>query len=69
MVDYFVGRQLELEENPGTRKRMLVMSMVVNLGFLGFFKYFNFFIDSFRDLFKISNDLSLHIILPVGISF
>ncbi len=55
------------------RKRILIFSMVMNLGFLGFFKYFNFFIDSFASLmhsFGLQPSMSsLNIILPVGISF
>ena len=51
----------------------LWISVGVNLGFLGFFKYFNFFIDSFVSLFSVIgvqvNTFTLEIILPVGISF
>ena len=72
-VDYFVGLKLDGTEQPRQRKMLLVTSMVVNLGFLAFFKYFNFFIDSFQDmLLSIGYDGSFHslnIILPVGISF
>ncbi len=55
------------------RKTILVFSMVMNLGFLGFFKYTNFFIESFaamvRSLGMQPSNITLHIILPVGISF
>jgi alginate O-acetyltransferase complex protein AlgI len=55
------------------RKAVLTFSMVMNLGFLGFFKYFNFFADSFADLvgaFGLQPSwTTLNIILPVGISF
>lgn len=55
------------------RKLFLIMSLVVNLGLLGFFKYYNFFIDSFIHSFaSIGIELSpytLQVILPVGISF
>jgi D-alanyl-lipoteichoic acid acyltransferase DltB (MBOAT superfamily) len=49
-------------------------SISVNIGFLGFFKYFNFFAESFRDAFTflgtpISDPILLNVILPVGISF
>jgi D-alanyl-lipoteichoic acid acyltransferase DltB (MBOAT superfamily) len=55
------------------RKALLWTSIVVNLGFLGFFKYYNFFLDNFISAFsfmgmEISAN-SLNIILPVGISF
>jgi D-alanyl-lipoteichoic acid acyltransferase DltB (MBOAT superfamily) len=56
-----------------SRKAILVFSMAMNLGFLGFFKYFNFFADNFaamvRALGLTPSWTTLHIILPVGISF
>jgi alginate O-acetyltransferase complex protein AlgI len=73
VVDYLVGRALSNEENFTKRKVLLWTSIIVNLGFLGFFKYFNFFIESFADAFSLfglpikANTLT--IILPVGISF
>lgn len=58
---------------PLKRKHVLTLSMVMNLGFLGVFKYSNFFIDSFaalvRQLGMQPSSVTLHIILPVGISF
>ncbi len=72
-IDYFVGLKLEETEVFKDRKRLLVISMVVNLGFLAFFKYFNFFIGSFQELLAsvgyTGSTHSLNIILPVGISF
>ncbi len=73
LVDYIVGRKLSTEENKINRKVLLWISILVNLGFLGFFKYYNFFIENFRTTFllfgtEIKAD-SLNIILPVGISF
>ena len=54
-------------------KIILVSNIVLNLAILGFFKYYNFFVDSFIDLFKLFNvtlqPSNLNIILPVGISF
>ena len=73
IVDYIVGIKLGKTEKPGLRKFYLLTSISVNLGFLGFFKYFNFFSESFADaftLFGTSIEPSrLNIILPVGISF
>ncbi|MBI9080007.1 MAG: MBOAT family protein [Pseudodesulfovibrio sp.] len=71
LVDFWIGRQLGSTDDSRFRKRLLVGSLAVNLGLLGFFKHFNFFIDSFRPLVEA---LGLHagtldIILPVGISF
>lgn len=55
------------------RRTVLVFSMVMNLGFLGYFKYFNFFADGFADLVRAlgmqPSWTTLNIILPVGISF
>lgn len=73
MVDYFVGLGLFKQNNPTKRKLLLCTSVLVNLGFLGFFKYYNFFLDNFIMAFSFfGNDIkpnSLNIILPVGISF
>lgn len=71
LIDYFVGRQMERTENGRSRKLLLLISMCANLGFLGFFKYYNFFVDSAELILSqwglgINN---LNIILPVGISF
>ena len=72
-VDYFVGVGLKKEENQSKRKLLLLTSILVNLGFLGFFKYYNFFADNFVEAFtlfgKQLNTYSLNIVLPVGISF
>jgi len=56
------------------RKVHLFVSIILNLGILGFFKYFNFFAESFAEVYKAlfhasPGDITLHIILPVGISF
>lgn len=73
IVDYTVGRKLEFEENQRKRKTLLWTSIIVNLGFLGFFKYYNFFLDNFITAFSFFGSEikanSLNIILPVGISF
>ena len=73
IVDYSVGRGLLKHENLSKRKLLLWTSILVNLGFLGFFKYYNFFIDNFTAAFSfLGTEISansLNIILPVGISF
>ncbi len=73
LVDYAVGISLEKETNSMKRKGLLWISILVNLGFLGFFKYYNFFLDNFVASFSFFgmpiNANSLDIILPVGISF
>jgi len=72
-VDYIVGIKLATTENITKRKILLLTSILVNLGFLGFFKYFGFFSESFASAFKILgtsfDPIRLNIILPVGISF
>jgi alginate O-acetyltransferase complex protein AlgI len=73
IVDYAIGSKLKIEENQRKRKILLWTSILVNLGFLGFFKYYNFFLDNFISAFSFFGSeikvSSLNIILPVGISF
>jgi alginate O-acetyltransferase complex protein AlgI len=73
LIDYWVGLKLEEHTDPIRRRRWVTVSVVANLGILGFFKYFNFFGES---LFGMLDFLglpvtfqALNIILPVGISF
>ena len=72
-VDFLIGRFLLVAENEFKRKCLLWISISVNLGFLGFFKYFNFFADSFSEAFTLLgvnfDPVRLNILLPVGISF
>lgn len=73
MIDFLVGKKLATEENQRNRKTLLWISILFNVGFLGFFKYYNFFLENFIatfSLFGVSFKTgSLKIILPVGISF
>ena len=73
LVDYSIGRRLKNEQKQSTRKILLWTSIIVNLGFLGFFKYYNFFLDNFIAAFSFFGQEiqpnTLNIILPVGISF
>ena len=73
IVDYLVGRGLAKQENTTKRKLLLLISITVNLGLLGFFKYYNFFLENFVKAFSFFgysiNPQNLNIILPVGISF
>jgi alginate O-acetyltransferase complex protein AlgI len=70
VMDYYLGRVIYAEQDEVKRKRLLHISLLVNLTLLGFFKYFNFFIDSFSTAFGTQLDsVHLYIILPVGISF
>ena len=69
LVDYLVGLGLAKQENVKKRKLLLLTSIFVNIGFLGFFKYYNFFLDSFVDSFsflgKTINVSSLNIMIHV----
>lgn len=73
IIDFSVGILLNKTNNEHKRKALLWLSILVNLGFLGFFKYFNFFMDNFKEAFTFLgysfNGYTLNIILPVGISF
>ncbi|MFB9077331.1 MBOAT family O-acyltransferase [Flavobacterium procerum] len=72
-LDYYTGIQIEKGKSEKSRKFWFWLSIIVNLGFLGIFKYYNFFAASFAEMFtsfgfKVSPIL-LDVILPVGISF
>ncbi|MCP4438913.1 MAG: MBOAT family protein [Aureispira sp.] len=72
-VDYGVGIAMHNSSHKTRRKLLLWVSICVNLGFLGFFKYFNFFAESFAEAFTLMgasiDPFTLNIVLPVGISF
>ena len=74
VVDYFVGLRIYESSDKKTKKSYLWISILFNLGLLGFFKYFNFFIDSWVDFlgafgYQHQSTWTLKVILPVGISF
>ena len=73
LVDYITGIQIYNAKNQKTKKIGLYLSIAINLGFLGFFKYYNFFVESFVDFISLFglqiNSFALRIMLPVGISF
>jgi D-alanyl-lipoteichoic acid acyltransferase DltB (MBOAT superfamily) len=73
LLDYFSGIKIQEADSSSKRKMWLWISIVINLGFLGVFKYYNFFIASAADALSVFgftvNSWSLNIILPVGISF
>ena len=74
IVDFFAGIMIEKTLAAKTRKAVLILSIVVNVGFLCVFKYYNFFIENVNDLLGFEvNDVSrlplLSILLPVGLSF
>ena len=73
VVDYWVALVMSRQENPGKRKALLLVSLVVNLGMLGFFKYGGFLLENFVALLSAVGIAyqppKADIILPVGISF
>ena len=72
-IDFFVAQFIHAESDQRRRKMLLTVSIVLNLLILGFFKYFNFFTDSFVSLLHAAglnaDPLTLRILLPIGISF
>ena len=73
VADYNLALYIEKSGSPGKRKALLAASMCINLGILGFFKYFGFFVESFASLLSSfgfqSSTPFFNIVLPVGISF
>lgn len=72
-VDFHCGKAIHLTQG-SSRKKILFLSLFTNLSILGIFKYFDFFVGSFRDLVATfggnwSDSPTLDVILPVGISF
>ena len=72
-TDYITGLKIYNTNIFNHKKKWLLVSLFVNLGILGIFKYYNFFVESFTILMEnfgwTPNNLTLDIILPVGISF
>jgi D-alanyl-lipoteichoic acid acyltransferase DltB (MBOAT superfamily) len=74
IVDFLVGKKIYSLEEQSKRKLWLWVSVIFNVGLLGFFKYYNFFVDSWMDMisffgYDIKSSWTLSVILPVGISF
>lgn len=73
LLDYFTGLKMQDADNQKSKKFWFWLSVIVNLGFLGVFKYYNFFAESFAEAVSHIglqvNPWTLSIILPVGISF
>jgi alginate O-acetyltransferase complex protein AlgI len=72
-LDYWVGRGMERAAQPGLRRTLLVLSLIVNLGLLVYFKYANFFLRELEEALHAAGAQAslpvLQVILPVGISF
>lgn len=73
-MDFMTSVKIDSTEEPSKRKFWLSVSIIFNIGLLGFFKYYNFFVDSWVDMFElfgytIKSTWTLKVVLPVGISF
>jgi len=73
LLVYYPGKYMNSSKNENNRKIWLWISIIFSIGFLGIFKYYNFFISSFTDFLSHFglhvNLLTLNVIMPVGISF
>ncbi|RYD56675.1 MAG: MBOAT family protein [Sphingobacteriales bacterium] len=73
VLDYYTGLKIHRSESDGSKKAWLYTSVIINLGFLGLFKYYNFFAESFADFVSAfgfrPSVATINVILPVGISF
>lgn len=73
LLDYYSGLKMKNSENQRRKRFWFWLSVIINLGFLGVFKYYNFFIETFTESISFLG-LKIHpglisVILPVGISF
>ncbi|MCF8242074.1 MAG: MBOAT family protein [Melioribacteraceae bacterium] len=68
IIDYYAGLWIHQTEIHWKRKSLLFLSIVTNLGILGYFKYTNFFIDTINEIGAGNFDM-MNIFLPVGVSF
>ena len=72
-LDYYFALRIGRASAPASKRNWIVASLVINLSILGFFKYFNFFAESFALLMQKAglpvSPLVLRVVLPVGISF
>ena len=70
ILSFLSGIGIEKAPTQRGKKTIMIANVVVNLGILGVYKYYDFFVTQFAELFGIQSDfLLLHLILPVGISF
>ena len=73
LLDYFTGLKMAGAKSKVSKKFWLWLSIGINLGFLGIFKYYDFFVTSLAEALSMlglkANFQTLNVILPVGISF
>lgn len=68
LIDYYAAKYIHAAESVKTKKTLLIISLISNLGILGYFKYTNFFIGNINGIFSANFDM-MDIFLPVGVSF
>jgi D-alanyl-lipoteichoic acid acyltransferase DltB (MBOAT superfamily) len=73
LLNFFIGMKIYRTQKDVNKKRFLWLALVINIGVLGYYKYFNFFFESFAAFFNLFGAnlhySPLHILLPLGISF
>jgi alginate O-acetyltransferase complex protein AlgI len=70
LIDFYAAQKIQQNNDAKKRKTFLILSLSGNLSVLLFFKYYNFFVTEFANLFSLNPEsLTLNIILPLGISF
>ncbi|MBU6154682.1 MAG: MBOAT family protein [Bdellovibrionales bacterium] len=74
LVDFLLGIRIHETKDQSAKKRLLWISIIINLGVLGYFKYCNFFVESALGLarwlnFPPGSSFHLDVVLPIGISF
>lgn len=69
IINYFIGNKLNHKIlNGRERKTWMIIGVIFNLGLLGYFKYYDFFVENINTVFR-TNFTLLHVLLPLGISF
>ncbi len=68
LIDYYAAKYIHEANSQKSKKTLLIISLISNLGILGYFKYSNFFINNANQIFSTHFDM-LDIFLPVGVSF
>ncbi|MCA9256606.1 MAG: MBOAT family protein, partial [Phycisphaerales bacterium] len=73
LVDWFAAKWMNASDNPNRRRALMLVSLVTNLGLLGYFKYGGFLLENFVELLRMAGvtyrPATSSIVLPVGISF
>lgn len=73
LVDFYLAQQIAIQQTKYRKRQLLIVSLILNLGLLFTFKYFNFFNDTVQQVLTHFNIFysypTLELILPVGISF